>query len=124
MYILEFQTHFDAAHFLPEHPKCGGIHGHRWEVKVQINTQELENGMVMDFGEIKEIIKELDHPNKPLNDIIGLFYPSAENISQWIHDKIYERLIKQSRAFSLQVKVNESPDSSITYNENHNLGDF
>ena len=46
IYRLELEHHFDSAHYLPKHTgKCNQLHGHRWEVKVVIQTTKL-NGPV------------------------------------------------------------------------------
>jgi len=51
---------FSAAHYIPGHEKCGGVHGHTYFVRdleiefVSINEQ----GMFIDFGDIKGYFKE------------------------------------------------------------------
>jgi len=40
---------------------CKRIHGHNWKVEVIIRGVIKEDGMVMDFTDIKKIINELDH---------------------------------------------------------------
>ena len=51
-----------AAHLVhtTETP-CKRIHGHNWKVEVVIRGVIKEDGMVMDFTDIKKIINELDH---------------------------------------------------------------
>ena len=44
-----------------------------------------ENGMILDFTKIKEIVNKLDH--KHINDIVD-FNPTAENMAKWICDQI------------------------------------
>jgi len=48
---------FDAAHYIPGHPKCGCIHGHTFFVR---NLRVYCNKFV-DFGKIKEEIRHWDH---------------------------------------------------------------
>ena len=113
MYVLEYVTHFDAAHHLPDHPHCGGIHGHRWEVKIRIETQFLIKGFVMDFKKLSSLVNKLDHPGVELNEFVE--YPSCENISRYLYDQIKEKITQPF--FELKVTVKESPESSITYHE-------
>ncbi len=71
MYQLTIEQSFDAAHFLAEYRgKCGNIHGHRWRVLLEIETEALqendqERGMCVDFSvlkeELKKIVDRLDH---------------------------------------------------------------
>ena len=56
---------FSASHFIVEHDKCERLHGHNYSVRVELLGKVDEKGMVIDFNEIKEIVKSicdsLDH---------------------------------------------------------------
>ena len=110
IYRLELEHHFDSAHYLPGHPgKCAWMHGHRWEVKVVIQTTKLDDaGMVVDFGDIKNVINELDH--KELNDVMD--NPTAENIAEGLWQQVVERVTDMNAV--VLVTVQESPGCSIT----------
>ena len=77
---------FSAAHHLciPGH-KCSNMHGHNYRVRIECSGDVDENGMVVDFHEIKRrvdpIIEQLDH--KCLNDIL-IHGTTSENICVWI----------------------------------------
>jgi 6-pyruvoyltetrahydropterin/6-carboxytetrahydropterin synthase len=90
MYKLKIKHHFDASHFLPYYNgKCQNMHGHRWEIIVEVWAKELDKqGFVVDFGSIKEIINQYDHIC--LNDKTEYkdIQPTAENISRFIYQKI------------------------------------
>ena len=84
-----------ASHFLPNyHGKCENMHGHNYKIIIKINGEvKKEDGMVMDFKEIKKIAKthaldKLDHSH--LNDILET--PSAENIAIWIWENLKDHL--------------------------------
>lgn len=69
--IIAREFRFEAAHFLPGHPKCGRMHGHSYRLVVAVEGPVGENGMVMDFSELEDLVREavldkVDH--KPLND--------------------------------------------------------
>jgi len=56
---------FDAGHRIPNHKsQCRNLHGHRYVIEVSLTgdiiTQDeaSENGMVMDFSDVKRIAKE------------------------------------------------------------------
>jgi len=55
---------FASAHFIADYSKCSRLHGHSYAVSVAIKG-EPENGIIVDFVEVKnlirEIIEELDH---------------------------------------------------------------
>jgi len=55
---------FSACHFIPNHPKCGNLHGHTYAMSVKIVGQQIDN-FVMDFEDLKrdigEICEMLDH---------------------------------------------------------------
>src|SRR5262245_10716261 len=44
--------HIDCAHFLPNHPKCGSLHGHTYRVELIVEGP-VRDGMVMDFADLK-----------------------------------------------------------------------
>jgi len=77
---------FDSAHYLTDyHGKCEQMHGHTYKLKVTVEGEIQENGMVIDFALLKQIVKnrvlnKLDH--KMLNDVIP--NASAERIAVWI----------------------------------------
>ncbi|GHU01553.1 6-carboxytetrahydropterin synthase QueD [Betaproteobacteria bacterium] len=64
---------FDAGHRIPDHAsQCRHLHGHRYALEITLSGSiinaagKAENGMVMDFGEVKriaeaEIIQPWDH---------------------------------------------------------------
>lgn len=67
--------------------KCQNLHGHNWKIIVFCESEQLDdNGMVVDFTEIKRKIHDkLDH--KHLNDVVD-FNPTAENIAKWVVEQI------------------------------------
>lgn len=111
MYKLNLKHSFCAAHQLTNaySKECNeNLHGHNWDVLVEIKTKELQNNMVIDFKKIKELINELDHKN--LNKLLN-FEPTAENIAKYIHNKI-----DNLGCFNkLKVTIWEAKNASITY---------
>jgi len=83
-YYLEYTKEISAAHCLPGHPRCGTKHGHNYIVTVYCKSDVLINGMVTDFGTIKEILSQYDHVD--LNDKIDI--PTAENIAKVLCDSV------------------------------------
>jgi len=56
---------FDAGHRLPNHQsQCRNIHGHRYALEITLSADVIheegaaDDGMVMDFGDIKRIARE------------------------------------------------------------------
>ncbi|MBL8512111.1 MAG: 6-carboxytetrahydropterin synthase QueD [Betaproteobacteria bacterium] len=56
---------FDAGHRLPNHKsQCRNIHGHRYVLEITLSAQVIheegaaDDGMVMDFGDVKRIAQE------------------------------------------------------------------
>lgn len=101
--IVGIKTKFDAAHYLPGYKgKCSQMHGHTWTVEVEVYGNISENGMVVDFiqlkEELKKIIDQFDH--NVLNAIIE--NPTCENIVTLIQTE----LRKQFSAL-ISVKVTE-----------------
>ncbi|WP_230126435.1 6-carboxytetrahydropterin synthase QueD [Bacillus sp. CECT 9360] len=83
---------FDAAHHLHCYEgKCKNLHGHTYRVIFGISGFVDERGLMMDFGDIKEIWKNeieifLDH--KYLNETLPAMNTTAENMVVWIYEKM------------------------------------
>ncbi len=104
--IVGVSETFDSAHYLPNHPKCGKVHGHTYKVEVEVEG-ELKDGMVIDFEDIKAILKDVvakfDH--RLINDFME--NPTCENICLAIFNEIKDRL-KDLKV--IRVRVYENPD--------------
>ncbi len=118
--IKEFS--FEAAHFLPGAPdghKCRRMHGHSFYFKLHLRGEvDKEKGWLMDFGEIKKIVKPildnyLDH--YVLNEVDGLKNPTSENIAIWLWDKL-----KPSLPFLNRITLKETCTSSCVYEGKEN----
>lgn len=56
---------FDAGHRIPDHKsQCRNLHGHRYAIEITLSGDIIqqdhasENGMVMDFSDVKKIVRE------------------------------------------------------------------
>ena len=111
---------FDCAHKLNDYDGlCGFLHGHTYKLHVTLKGEPKNNGMILDFNELKKtvfdyIISTLDHHY--LNDIKGLSQPTAENMIIWIWDVLKPAL----RDMLYELKLWETPTSFVTYSGNEN----
>lgn len=123
MYTLRVRDHFDAAHYLPWHEgKCKDLHGHRWEVEVELQSETLdENGIVIDFGVVKDILDGILPDHQCFNDM-GMENPTAEVLSialyeeferEWVNMQYYKYV--RDDVHLLELTVWESPDCGVTY---------
>ncbi|ARI78298.1 6-carboxytetrahydropterin synthase QueD [Halobacillus mangrovi] len=107
---------FDAAHHLHCYEgKCKNLHGHTYRVVFGISGFTDDIGIVMDFGDIKEIWKEqievhLDH--RYLNDTLPNMNTTAENMVVWIYEKMEKALSTHPQDCRVEfVKLYETPTS-------------
>jgi len=120
MYALTVRGDFSAAHSLPSSgSKCERLHGHNWKVEVRVWAEELDaSGMVIDFHDLKamtgEVLEELDH--RLLNELPAFHQrnPTAENLAQYIYEKLAERLLRGGAKLD-QVRVWESETTAASY---------
>ncbi|KOA18668.1 6-pyruvoyl tetrahydropterin synthase [Clostridium homopropionicum DSM 5847] len=139
MYILKTEHYFDSAHFLADYEgKCSNIHGHRWKVEIEIQSETLEkggqlDGMIVDFGDFKEDVKAMvdyyDHVliiqngtlrketlNCLMEDGFNLisvdFRPTAENFAAFFFNTMKNKGYNVKRA-----TVFETPANSAVYEE-------
>lgn len=122
MYELMVESQFSSAHQLRGYKgKCENLHGHNWKVQVMVSSEKLnEIGLVMDFHELKKIVRELlltlDH--SVLNEIFPFteINPSSENIAKWIYDSLKKKITNRNIAL-VSITVWESETASSTYYE-------
>lgn len=49
---------FSACHFIPNHPKCGCLHGHTYAISVRLEGEQAGE-FIIDFERVKNIVNEL-----------------------------------------------------------------
>lgn len=134
----------DLGHRVPNHKsKCHNLHGHRYKIEVGVNDKVVttpgasNEGMVIDFGDLKSIMMEqinevFDHAFvmwekdefapifstfKEKNDQKIVFLdsvPTAENLSKLWYNLMRPQLMEKGIAIKY-VKVWETPTSTATY---------
>tara|TARA_B100000029_G_scaffold303826_1_gene296635 strand:+ start:981 stop:1427 length:447 start_codon:yes stop_codon:yes gene_type:complete len=136
---------WDMGHRILNHRSvCRGLHGHRYKAEITVsgaliqNSGKSEEGMVMDFSDIKkialeEIHEKLDHgfmvwekddellkffgDSEGHKPVIVPFTPTAENVAIYIYDKIKSRF-KDRFGTGLHlhsVKLWETPSSFVIH---------
>ena len=142
--MITKKVDIDMAHALDNYDgKCRYIHGHTFHfsvtVKGPIINDELDpkNGMVMDFGDLKKIIKEeitsvFDHslvlkdtsPYRIIADVEGgerinllPFQPTCENLIIYFIDKIKKRLPEEVQVHSAYLQETPSNIAEWHYAE-------
>ena len=132
MYIVKTEDSFDSAHFLARYNgKCRNIHGHRWRGEIEIAGENLDDGMVVDFTDIKAALKaltdNLDHSlvmekdtlkpqtyeclvDEGFRIMIMDFRPTAENFAKYFFDEI------KNKGFNIRAaEVYETPNNCARY---------
>lgn len=144
--IITRRIEFDAGHRIPQHAsKCRNIHGHRYVMLVKVRGPILtnnaaDNGMVMDFGVIKQIamqrvgepwdhaflvwnkdqavidaleaIEKVDH--HPLKVIYTWHVPTAENLARLAFELLAPAINKTGLVLH-QIELFETPNCSAVY---------
>ncbi len=52
---------FSSCHLIPDHPKCGRLHGHTYAVSVRVIGSQ-SGDFIMDFEELKRHVEEICEP--------------------------------------------------------------
>jgi 6-pyruvoyltetrahydropterin/6-carboxytetrahydropterin synthase len=131
------QFSFETGHALFGYDgKCRNVHGHSYKLSVTVIGQPIEDtshvklGMVIDFGDLKKIVKEeivdeFDHATvfnentphvelaKELSDrghkvILAQYQPTSENMVVDFAKKIKARLPKNISLHSLKLQETET----------------
>lgn len=106
--------------------KCKWVHGHTWRGTVTVSTEEFprdELDMSLDFGDIKDIMRDLDHKilvtpqdttflDPTLFEPEGVVVlqgkgPSVENVAHYVFDHVVElvRAKYPGRGLRYQIEV-------------------
>jgi 6-pyruvoyltetrahydropterin/6-carboxytetrahydropterin synthase len=121
--IVTKRFRFEAAHHLPGHTgKCARVHGHSYLLEVTLRGPikdvpgVSDHGMVMDFGDLKQIVQEtviskLDHQD--LNVVTGI-HTTAENLIHWIWDALASGGLPESLLYRLRLWETESCYAELT----------
>lgn len=131
------QFTFETAHALYGYDgKCKNIHGHSYKLDVTVigepisDLQNVKCGMVIDFGDLKKIVKtevvdKMDHaiilnkntPHIELaetlkasghNVVLVNYQPTSENMVIDFADKIQSKLSKDLKLHSLKLRETET----------------
>lgn len=139
MHIINKTFTFSAGHTLANHPgKCRMLHGHNYKLEVCVRASGLdEQGMVIDFGDLKQLIEtnvivNLDHrfliwemdprvevlQTIDMGDIFVMPEPpTAEALTEYIFDQIVMALVVIQNVNLHSVRLWET-DTSWAYLEN------
>lgn len=112
---------FDAAHHLHNYEgKCKNLHGHTYRAVLGVSGYTDERGLMIDFGDIKNIWKEkieiyLDH--RYLNETLPPMNTTAENIVVWIYEKLHEALLDKHQHNGARVEFIRLYETPTSYAE-------
>lgn len=116
--LISKEFTFDSAHYLTDyHGKCEKLHGHTYRLRVTVSGRVAKNGMVVDFCDLKSLVKKivvdkLDHAS--LNDLFR--NPSAENIVIWMWKELKVPVSKFAKGVKLhEIVLWETPNNFVTY---------
>ncbi len=118
---------WEMGHRLPFHDgKCKNLHGHSYKMMVEIAGDLDENGMVLDYYVIKEVIQplveELDHAFMVKDDdtllielltkmnskhVVTGFHSTAENMVYYFLNKIKSANLPDN-IYAIKVKIFET----------------
>lgn len=142
------QFSFETGHALFGYDgKCRNVHGHSYKLSVTVigkpitETSHVKLGMVIDFSDLKKIVKEeivdqFDHatvfnkntPHIELaqelmdrghNVILAEYQPTSENMVLDFADKIKKRLPKNILLHSLKLQETDSSFAEWYASDNH-----
>lgn len=141
MFKIAKEFSFDMAHLLDGHDgKCKNLHGHTYKLQVEVAGDLYidgpKKGMVMDFGDIKSVVKKLiltpmDHAFifdqnserecKIADVLVGLnskvFAMSCRTTAEEISRFMFQRLTQEGNLPISAIRLWETPTSFCEYSE-------
>lgn len=123
--------HWEMGHRLPFHEGlCRNLHGHSYRMQVVVEGHLDENGMVLDYFDLKEVVQplvdRLDHvflcdaqdevmleflAAHELRHVVVPFVTTAENLAGWFLDGIRPLLARYANVAGLTVRIHETERS-------------
>ena len=101
---------FSAAHRLPNYQgPCHDLHGHTWKAVFVLEGPVKQDGMVCDFKVVKKLLDGFLPDHQFLNDLLP--NPTAENLAQYLFDKISTEVKKQNLTLKT-VEIWESDNAA------------
>lgn len=120
-WTAETTVEIDSCHWLElSYPSpCSAEHGHRWVVTVKCRAQELsEEGMVVDFSEVKDMIRRWDHSVINRMAPFNMVNPTAENLAEYWCRTINGHIAgKSNNPRCYEVIVEETPGNRAAYRD-------
>ena len=147
--LITKEIELDMAHRVMNHKsKCQNLHGHRYKIEVGVDDKVVSEqgvsneGMVIDFGDLKNIMmdvldKQFDHNSifsrlDPVRAHLTAmtqhqtktphfvdFIPTAENLAKYWYQLMKVELEKVNIKIK-HVRVWETPTSTALYEESQN----
>lgn len=131
---------FDSSHLLDGHDgKCQNLHGHTYKLEVEIKGELISDGpkagMVMDFGDLKAVVKthilaKMDHAflynchNERESAIAALLegwqlktYPIEQRTTAEVMSRHIFKILVQHQIPVSRVRLWETPSSYSEYDE-------
>lgn len=122
------EFHWEMGHRLPFHDGgCRNVHGHSYQMRVELSGLADENGMVVDYFDMKSIIQpivdQLDHSflcdthDEPMVEFFKTnpmkvnyvdFPSTAENLAKFVLDSIAPLFKEYKNLRSLTVRLQET----------------
>ena len=115
--------------------ECYTPHGHNYEMKITVEGEPNQNGIVIDFNELSNLFKELIHEpydhsfllyindsdliiinknTRPFKLRYVSFETTAENLAKFIFEN-FSKKINNDKIKVTRVKVYETPTSEAVY---------
>ena len=118
MFSVRVSTAFNATHAVTIKGVDETPHSHEWRVDVVFEGDSLdEDGLLVDFIEIENLIEKIIEPLKDsnLNTIktLGGDNPSTERVAVYIGDALQTQINELVRVHS--VTITEAPNCQATY---------
>lgn len=142
--LISRTIEIDMGHRVPNHKsKCRRLHGHRYVITATVeglisnDTGTSDEGMVMDYGDLKDIMMAIIHDPYDhrcmlfIDDMImgdidaeeadkkGIvfvgFIPTAENLARFWFERLQQHTQHLIDATIMSVSVMETPNSSASY---------
>ena len=107
---------FSACHFIPRHEKCSRLHGHSYIVRLRLEGDIGEEGMIMDFVVLKKSGKRYVFPRVDVT-LLDVPNTTAEEMAKMMTLRMVAEIDFPDNVRSVSVGLDEERGQTAWYTE-------
>ncbi len=121
IHVAKENLKFSAAHFIAYPGFREPLHGHNYQVGINVEGRLASTGYVLDFGLVKQLTRQISFVF-PAADValLPIIHSSAEELARFIWNELSGELARRNAlgdVSAMEVSVAEGPGQAAIYRQ-------